>query len=49
MDDLRAAEVDFLTIGQYLQPTRKQHARLTLLDAGGIRRPGEASPAPRAS
>jgi lipoic acid synthetase len=27
MDDLRAAGVDFLTIGQYLQPTRK-HARL---------------------
>src|ERR1700761_8230300 len=27
MDDLRAAKVDFLTIGQYLQPTRK-HARL---------------------
>jgi len=27
MDDLRAARVDFLTIGQYLQPTRK-HARL---------------------
>src|SRR2546421_4298174 len=26
MDDLRAAEVDFLTIGQYLQPTRKHHA-----------------------
>jgi lipoic acid synthetase len=23
MDDLRAANVDFLTIGQYLQPTRK--------------------------
>jgi lipoyl synthase len=23
MDDLRAAEVDFLTIGQYLQPTPK--------------------------
>jgi lipoic acid synthetase len=23
MDDLRSAEVDFLTIGQYLQPTRK--------------------------
>lgn len=23
MDDLRAAEVDFITIGQYLQPTRK--------------------------
>jgi lipoic acid synthetase len=26
MDDLRAAGVDFLTIGQYLQPTRKHHA-----------------------
>ena len=26
MDDLRAAEVDFLTIGQYLQPTKKHHA-----------------------
>jgi lipoic acid synthetase len=25
MDDLRAAEVDFLTIGQYLQPTLKHH------------------------
>jgi lipoic acid synthetase len=27
MDDLRAAEVDFLTIGQYLQPT-KNHAKI---------------------
>ncbi len=27
MDDLRCADVDFLTIGQYLQPTRK-HARV---------------------
>ena len=27
MDDLRAAKVDFLTIGQYLQPTRK-HVKL---------------------
>ncbi len=27
MDDLRAADVDFLTVGQYLQPTPK-HARL---------------------
>ena len=27
MDDLRAAKVDFLTIGQYLQPTKK-HAAL---------------------
>ncbi|MQX36129.1 lipoyl synthase [Roseospira navarrensis] len=26
MDDLRAADVDFLTIGQYLQPTRKHVA-----------------------
>jgi lipoic acid synthetase len=25
MDDLCAADVDFLTIGQYLQPTRKHH------------------------
>ena len=26
MDDLRVADVDFLTIGQYLQPSRKHHA-----------------------
>jgi len=26
MDDLREAEVDFLTVGQYLQPTPKHHA-----------------------
>jgi lipoyl synthase len=26
MDDLRTAQVDFLTIGQYLQPTPKHHA-----------------------
>jgi lipoyl synthase len=25
MDDLRTADVDFLTIGQYLQPTKKHH------------------------
>jgi lipoic acid synthetase len=25
MDDLRSAAVDFLTVGQYLQPTRKHH------------------------
>ena len=25
MDDLRSADVDFLTIGQYLQPTAKHH------------------------
>ena len=27
MDDLRSADVDFLTIGQYLQPTSK-HAKI---------------------
>ena len=26
MDDLRSAEVDFMTIGQYLAPSRKHHA-----------------------
>ena len=26
MEDMRAADVDFLTIGQYLQPTSKHHA-----------------------
>lgn len=26
MDDMRAADIDFLTIGQYLQPTTKHHA-----------------------
>ena len=26
MDDLRSAQVDFLTVGQYLQPTPKHHA-----------------------
>jgi len=25
MDDLRAADVDFMTIGQYLQPTPRHH------------------------
>ena len=25
MDDLRSAEVDFITIGQYLAPSRKHH------------------------
>ena len=32
MDDLRAAEVDFLTIGQYLQPTPKHHAVMRFVD-----------------
>ncbi|HMO30239.1 lipoyl synthase [Enterovirga sp.] len=31
MDDLRSAEVDFLTVGQYLQPTRKHHPVLRFL------------------
>ncbi len=31
MDDLRAADVDFLTIGQYLQPTRKHHPVITFV------------------
>ncbi|MCJ2026138.1 lipoyl synthase [Methylobacterium sp. J-067] len=26
MDDLRSADVDFLTVGQYLQPSKKHHA-----------------------
>ena len=33
MDDLRAADVDFLTIGQYLQPTRKHHAVMRFVHA----------------
>ncbi len=32
MDDLRAAEVDFLTIGQYLQPTKKHAAVARYVD-----------------
>ena len=31
MDDLRSAGVDFLTIGQYLQPTRKHHPVLRFM------------------
>ena len=31
MDDLRSADVDLLTIGQYLQPTRKHHPVLRFL------------------
>ena len=36
MDDLRSADVDFLTIGQYLQPTRK-HAAVDRFAAGRVR------------
>ncbi|MGX5851311.1 lipoyl synthase [Mesorhizobium sp. PL10] len=31
MDDLRTADVDFLTIGQYLQPSRKHHAVMSFV------------------
>lgn len=31
MDDLRSAEVDFITIGQYLQPTLKHHAIMSFV------------------
>ncbi|MEX0956360.1 MAG: lipoyl synthase [Rhizobiaceae bacterium] len=31
MDDLRTANVDFITIGQYLQPTKKHHAVKTFV------------------
>jgi lipoic acid synthetase len=45
MDDLRGAHVDFLTIGQYLQPTRK-HAAIdrfvTPEEFGDLRAEGEA-------
>jgi lipoic acid synthetase len=34
MDDLRSAGVDFLTIGQYLQPTRKHHPVLRFVPPG---------------
>ena len=31
MDDLRSADVDFLTVGQYLQPTKKHHAVMSFM------------------
>lgn len=31
MDDLRSADIDFLTIGQYLQPSRKHHPVIRFL------------------
>lgn len=34
MDDLRSADVDFLTIGQYLQPTRKHHPVIRFVPPG---------------
>ena len=38
MDDLRAADVDFLTIGQYLQPTPKHAAVDRFVTPGRVRR-----------
>lgn len=32
MDDLRVADVDFLTLGQYLQPTRKHHPVMAFIE-----------------
>ena len=49
MDDLRSADVDFLTIGQYLQPTRKHHPVHALRAAGRVRGARRPSPSPRAS
>ncbi|MGB7259604.1 MAG: lipoyl synthase [Pseudolabrys sp.] len=34
MDDLRSANVDFLTVGQYLQPTRKHHEVIRFVPPG---------------
>lgn len=34
MDDMRSAGVDFITIGQYLQPTRKHAAVDRFVDPG---------------
>ena len=45
MDDLRSADVDFLTIGQYLAPSRKHHPVVRFV----TRSPGQrSSPAPYA-
>jgi lipoyl synthase len=48
MDDMRSADVDFLTVGQYLQPTPRHHEVVRFVDPEefkGIERP----PGPRAS
>lgn len=34
MDDLRIADVDFMTIGQYLQPTPKHHPLIRFVEPG---------------
>ena len=38
MDDLRSADVDFLTIGQYLQPTPKHHKVIDFVSPEGFER-----------
>ena len=48
MDDMRAANVDFLTIGQYLQPTPKHHAVDALRRPGRVQGAARPSPTPRA-
>ena len=37
MDDLRSADVDFITMGQYLQPTRKHHPVKEFVTPEGFR------------
>jgi lipoic acid synthetase len=37
MDDLRSADVDFLTIGQYLQPTKKHHPVISFVTPDAFR------------
>ena len=49
MDDLRAADVDFLTIGQYLQPTRKHAEVKRFVTARRVQGATRRSPTPRAS
>ena len=49
MDDLRAADVDFLTIGQYLQPTRKHAEVKRFVDAATSSRRWRRRRWPRAS
>ena len=44
MDDMRSAGVDFITIGQYLQPTRKHAAIDRFVHAGRVRRPRSDRP-----
>ncbi len=48
MDDLRTADVDFLTIGQYLQPTRKHHPVIRFVPPDEFA-PMRRWPTPRAS